>query len=90
MPVYYDGTVSVLAVSPDECGDCGEPLYDTGCDAPGCSARCCLSCGTGCDIELHPEVGLCASALADESDAEYDTRVDRERAAFGLRPLGDR
>lgn len=89
MPVYYDDTESTYAISPDNCGDCGEPLYDTGCDAPGCSARCCMSCGTGCDIELDPDKGRCATALDEESDSEYEARVDRERAAFGLPPVGN-
>lgn len=87
MPVWYDDTENTYVISPDHCENCKDDLYDTGCDAPGCSARCCMSCGTGCDIELDPEEGQCATALAMETDSQYYARVDRERAAFGLAPL---
>ena len=62
-------------------------LYDTGCDAPGCRGYVCYGCGTGCDIEADPEHGQCATALAAESDEDYDARIDAERAAFGLPAL---
>lgn len=86
MAVYYDTTTGRFMISPEECGDCGAPLYDTGCDAPGCAARCCMDCGTGCDLELDDE-GQCATASAAESDEDHEARVNAERAAFGLRPL---
>jgi len=86
VPVYYDSEAGTFAIASDYCADCGEPLYDTGCDAPGCTARCCMDCGTGCDIEADPD-GRCASALAAESEDDRDARFDAERAAFGLRPL---
>jgi len=87
MPVWYDSTSEQFAVSPDTCEDCGAPLYDTGCDAAGCPAWCCMECGTGCDIELMPEDGRCATALAGEDDDAYTARINAERAAFGLSPL---
>jgi hypothetical protein len=86
MPVIYDEESGGLAVAPDECG-CGRPWYDTGCAAPGCLGQWCPECGTGCDIEVAPEDGTCAAALAEESDEEAAERINRERAAFGLRPL---
>lgn len=85
MPVMYhpdDG----FTIAPDHCEDCGEPLHDTGCDAPGCHGFSCPDCGTGCDRDIDPD-GQCASALGDESDEEYTARINAERAAFGLRPL---
>jgi len=88
MPITYDEESGGLAVASDHCGDCGQPLYDTGCDAPtSCRGYCCLNCGTGCDIETDPEHGRCATALAEESDEDYTERVNAERAAFGLSPL---
>jgi hypothetical protein len=87
MAVYYDTDAEEFAISPDDCEDCGEPLYDTGCDAPGCQGRCCMDCATGCDIEIIGEGGRCATALAGESDEDYDARVNAERAAFGLSPV---
>jgi hypothetical protein len=86
MPVYYDTEAEEFMIGPDTCPDCGEPLYDTGCDAPGCTARCCMNCGTGCDAETDPE-GRCAAALAEEDEEERCARFDAERAAFGLPPL---
>lgn len=86
MPVYYDEESGSIAIGSEYC-ECGEPLYDTGCDAPGCRGYCCMDCGTGCDLEFDPEDGRCARASAAESDEDYDARVDAERAAFGLRPL---
>jgi hypothetical protein len=87
MPVIYDEENGGLAIGSENCGDCEEPLYDTGCDAPGCCGYCCMDCGTGCDIEFSPEDGRCAAALAEESDEDYAGRVNAERAAFGLSPL---
>jgi len=87
VPVYYDSETGTFAIASDHCTDCGESFYDTGCDAPGCRGFCCLDCGTGCDIEMDPDDGRCASALAAESEDDRDARVDAERAAFGLRPL---
>ena len=87
MAVYYDTDAEEFAIASDECPDCDSPLYDTGCDAPGCLARCCMQCGTGCDIEFAPEDGRCATALAEEDDDDRAERINRERAAFGLSPL---
>lgn len=89
MPVYYDTEAEEFMIGPDNCPDCGDPLYDTGCDASGCSSRCCMDCGTGCDIELNPDNGRCAAAIDAESDEDRDDRIDAERSAFGLAPLRD-
>jgi hypothetical protein len=88
VPIVYDEDFEALAVMSGHCEDCGKPLYDTGCDAPGCRGYCCMDCGTGCDIEFDREHGRCATALAEESDEDYTERVNAERAAFGLSPLG--
>lgn len=88
MVVAYDDETGGFVIDPDFC-DCGEPLADTGCDAPGCSGRSCVECGTGCDIEFAPDDGRCARRLAEESDEEYEARIDRERSAFGLSPVRD-
>ena len=87
MPIIYDEESGGLAVASEICADCGAPLYVPGCDAPGCTGRCCMDCGTGCDIEIIGEGGRCATALAAESDEDYDTRINAERAAFGLSPV---
>lgn len=76
-----------FTIDPDDCPDCGQPLYDTGCDAPDCTGRCCFDCGTGCDLELAPEGGQCAQALDAESDEERQERINEERAAAGLSPI---
>lgn len=51
---------------PDErgCPDCGQPAYDSGCEADGCSGWGCPACGTGCDLDLvgAEDSGRCASA----------------------------
>ena len=86
MPIIYDEESGGLALQSEFCEDCTRPLYDTGCDAPGCHGLCCMECGTGCDIDLD-DTGRCATALAGESDEDYDARVNAERAAFGLSPL---
>ena len=86
MPVRYDYDDGFTIVS-ETCEDCGQPLYDTGCDAPRCNGFCCMDCGTGCDIEFDRENGRCATALAGESDEDYTVRVNAERAAFGLSPI---
>ena len=87
MPVYYDTEAESFAVASETCGECGEPMYDTGCDAPGCLGYFCTVCGTGCDIEIDREHGTCAQAIAAEPDEDHDARVDAERGAFGLSPL---
>ena len=86
MPIMYDEDSGAI-VHRVRTGGCGQPLYDTGCDAPGCHGYCCMECGTGCDIEFDREHGRCATALAGESDEDYTERVNAERAAFGLNPL---
>lgn len=87
MAVCYDDETGGLVIIPDECPDCGSPWYDTGCCAPGCFGQWCPECGTGCDIEVDPDHGACALAVDGESGGEAEERIDRERAAFGLRPL---
>ena len=81
---YDDETCGFTFISPN-CGDCGQPRYDTGCDAPGCDGHQCDACGSGCDRD-NPG-GSCARALAAESEDEYTARVNRGRAAFGLSPV---
>jgi hypothetical protein len=86
-PVMWDDQDAALVIVSEDCPDCGEGLYDTGCDAPGCAGFCCMDCGTGCDMEFNPENGACVRALDDESEDERAERIDRERAAFGLSPV---
>lgn len=86
MPVYYDDEAGTFAIASDEC-ECGQPWYDTGCAAPGCLGQWCPECGDGCDIEVSPEDGACAAAMAAESEEEAEERFKRERAAFGFSPL---
>ena len=86
MAIAYDEESGSLAIGSDEC-ECGQPWYDTGCAAPGCLGQWCPECGTGCDIEVDPDGGTCATAIDAESDDEAEERINRERAAFGLRPL---
>jgi hypothetical protein len=88
MPVYYDENLGELAIGSETC-ECGEPLCDTGCDAPCCAGYRCIDCGTGCDLDLD-DTGRCATALAEESDEDHDARVNAERAAFGLSPSAPR
>ncbi|MEV4784072.1 hypothetical protein AB0K53_01210 [Streptomyces tuirus] len=59
---------------PDErgCPDCGQPAYDSGCDAPGCNGWGCPDCGTGCDLDfVGDDESRCAQAAA-EADEEED------------------
>lgn len=86
MVVHFDDNTGLIVISDDYCDE-GHQLYDTGCGAPGCNARCCMDCGTGCDIEFAPTDGECARATAAESDEDYEARVNRERSAFGLSPI---
>ncbi len=85
MPIIFNTATGTLGVVSEFCTDCGEPLYDTGCGADGCLGYRCDNCGTGCDVDLD-DSGRCATALAEESDEDYDARVNAERAAFGLSP----
>jgi hypothetical protein len=87
MPIIYDEESGGLALQSEFCEDCTSPLYDTGCDAPGCRGYRCGNCGTGCDAEFDNESGRCATALAAEGDEDRDARVNAERAAFGLSPV---
>lgn len=88
MAIRFDTDADEFVIDPDRCPECGSPLYDTGCDAPGCNSLWCPDCGTGCDIEADPDSGRCANASAAESDDDYEDRVNAERAAFGLAPIG--
>lgn len=67
---------------PDACPDCGEPAYDAGCEAPGCSGRGC-QCGWGCDYDFVDD-GQCRTAADEEGEEEHADRVDAERDAAGL------
>jgi hypothetical protein len=87
MPIMWDDEDSAMVIVSESCPGCGQGLYDTGCGAPGCVGFCCMDCGTGCDLEMNPDGGQCARALAAESDDDRAERIDRERAAFGLSPL---
>lgn len=69
------------------CPDCGDDLYDSGCEAPGCNGWGC-QCRWGCDAAFAPdEDSKCAQAIADESEEDREARVTAERAAFGLPPI---
>jgi hypothetical protein len=85
MPIIYDEESGGLTVASETC-ECGEPLNDTGCDAPGCNGYRCSDCGTGCDLDFD-DTGRCWTAMASESGEDYSARVDAERAAFGLSPV---
>lgn len=88
MPLYYDHELGAVSSCSRTCADCGQVMLDTGCDAPRCLGYRCNDCGTGCDIDLDDEGG-CASALAAEGGGAYTTRMNAERAAFGLPSLED-
>ena len=83
MAIAFD-PVGGLVIIPDECPNCGKPLYDTSCAAPDCHGRVCMDCGIGCDIEVDPEDGVCATAIAEESQEDALARINEERAACGL------
>lgn len=56
---------------PDErgCPYCGEPAYDSGCEAPGCNGWGCPDCGAGCDLDfVSAEDGGQCSAYRDQED----------------------
>lgn len=62
-----------LLDTPDErgCHSCGQPAYDSGCEAPSCNGWGCPDCGTGCDLDFLDEVdSACARELIDESEDE--------------------
>ncbi len=82
--IYYDEDAGALALGSTTCPDCDAPMYDTGCDAPGCRGWQCADCGTGCD-QGYPG-SRCDAAIAGEGDEEYAARVNAGRAAFGLGP----
>ncbi len=87
MSVRYDTTTGGFVIDPDDCPDCGQPLYMSGCTADGCNGLACPDCGTGCDYDFAPEgEGRCATALAEEDDDVYEERMNAERAALGLSP----
>jgi hypothetical protein len=86
MAVYFDPYAGALAVTSDDCPDCGKSFYRTGCEAPRCTGLGCEDCGNGCDLEFGDE-GQCAMAIATEPDAERDWRITAQRAAFGMAPL---
>ena len=86
MTVGFDTTTDQFVVHPEDCPHCEQPLYFSGCDAPGCSSWGCQDCGTGCDLDFVDD-GDCATALAEEDPNDRQERQNRERAAFGLPPL---
>ena len=90
MPVYFDTDANAFAIVSDDCPNCGEPWYMSGCTAPGCNGLACQDCGTGCDYDFvdAEDGGRCASALEDEDEEDYEERINAERAAFGLPPTG--
>ena len=45
MPVIFNTATGGLGVVSEYCGECGEPLYDTGCGADGCLGYRCDNCG---------------------------------------------
>ena len=64
-----DGTVA--------CPDCREPVYDSGCQAPGCNGWGCPDCGSGCDLEfVSADMGGQCSAYADGEDAVDEYLAD--------------
>lgn len=85
MPIGFNVNDGFYIQSPT-C-ECGGPLEETGCDAPGCRALACEDCGTGCDRGFPGS--RCDEAAEQESDEDYTARVNAERAAFGLRPLSE-
>lgn len=84
MSVRYDSRAQEFIVDSDECDDCGQPLYFSGCDAPSCSGWCCMDCATGCDLALIGDEGSCAAAIAAESGGARKARLGAEREAWGL------
>jgi hypothetical protein len=89
MPVMFDDLSGGFVIRSDDCEDCGQPLYQSGCDAAGCDGLACQDCGSGCDYDFVDleDGGRCATAREAESDEDYAERVNRERAAFGLSPI---
>lgn len=85
MAVYYNDVRHQIEVSPEYCEGCGGPLCDTDCDAPGCDARWCPNCGSGCDKDVDPG-GVCNTALVEEPPEVREHRINEGRAAFGLPP----
>lgn len=88
MPISFDPADGVVDI-PDDCPECGHALYDGGCDAPGHIGVGCPDCGWGCDLELVPdEDSRCVIEIAAEDPDARTERLDAERAAWGLNPLG--
>lgn len=86
MPVVYNDATESYEIF--DVVHCEQPMDDVGCDAPGCAGFgfVCRDCGFGCDLDVDAD-GNCARARAAESQQDFADRVDRERAAFGLKPL---
>ena len=85
MAISYDPDAGGIVVIPDDCPDCGTPLYDGGCDAPGHIGRGCPDCGWGCDLDLAlADESRCAVERAAEDPDERAERLDAERAFWGL------
>ncbi len=84
-PIQYDYDNGNLIVVGDDCPECGESLYDSACDTPGCTGQDCQDCGWGCDLDFAPDdVSRCAQASAQEDPADYAARIDKERAFWGF------
>lgn len=83
MVVRYDTDKHGFVIDSGICEGCGEPMYDSGCDAPGCNGFGCQDCGLGCDIDFLPdEYSRWAAAIADE---DPDDRLARDNEERGLR-----
>lgn len=84
-PVMWDDDSRTFFVFDERC--CGIYMYDTGCDAIGCTGYVCEQCGKGCTDLADPERGDCAMARRGESAEDHLARVNRQREGFGLRPI---
>lgn len=72
MAVTVDLDTGEVGFVDDVCPDCGEPMYSSGCEAPGCTGFGCPDCGVGCDLDFADD-GWCAAALAAvDADEEED------------------
>lgn len=73
--VFLDPDRPRLLDTPDErgCHSCGQPAYDSGCEAPGCNGYGCPDCGTGCDIDfLDADESRCAQAIAEAEEEDQE------------------
>jgi len=87
VPIGFDNETGGIAFISDECPDCGNTMYSTGCDWYGCDSMYCPDCSYGCDLDALGEEGECYAAMAEEDPEDRSERVNAERAAFGLSPI---